>query len=243
MSTSASFLLPAFVAPGGGTQPGLVYQPDHAGDAASRLLAQFDDAETLHAFVRLLVRPLQELEQAAFQLLDAFDLEDAAGAQLDMLGGIVGMLRDGRSDIAYRAYIRAKILANVSDGAVETILKIARTLLGESATSITYEHGRVFDNHPAHFNLHVAATALRFPWDEDSEESPDVVAIALADAVFLAVSAGVSFTLFYQYTDDAHAFTFSSVGDAEEDSTTQGFADVSEDDANGGAMIGVEERY
>ncbi len=243
MSTSATFLLPAFSPPSTGTQPGLVYQPDHAGDAESRLLAQFDSAEKLHALVRALVRPLQELEQHAFEVLQAFDLETAAGAQQDVVGGLVGMLRDGRSDIAYRAYIKAKILANASDGAVETILKIARTLLGPDILSLTYEHGRVVENHPAHFNLHVAADTLRFPWDEDATEPPNTVAIAVADAVFLAVSAGVSLSLFYQYTDDAHTFMFSSIGDEEEDSTSQGFADASDEDSDAGAMIGVEERF
>ncbi len=243
MSESASFLLPSFSPPAGGVQPGLVYQPDHAGDAESRLLAQFDDAAKLHALVRALVRPLQELEQHAFDVLGAFDVDLAVGAQQDIVGGFVGMLRDGRSDVAYRAYIKAKILANASDGAVETILKIARTLLGPDILSLTYEHGRIVDNHPAHFNLYVAASTLRFPWDEDATEPPNTVAIAVADAVFLAVSAGVSFSLFYQYTDDAHTFMFSAVGDAEEDSTTQGLADASDEDATGGALIGVEERF
>ena len=243
MSITATFLLPAFVPSTSGAQPGLVYNPNHAGEAEALLLEQFRDAAKLHALVRVLVAPLQELEQAAFEVMGAFDVDAAQGAQLDLLGGVVGMLRDGRSDIAFRAYVKAKILANASDGAVETILHIARTLLGPGVLSLTYEHGRLFDNHPAHFNLHVAANTLRFPWDPTGIEPPSTVAIALADAVFLAVSAGVSFSLFYQYTDDAHAFTFSSVGDAEEDSTTQGFADASEDDVTGGALIGVEERF
>lgn len=243
MSTSATFLLPAFVPSDDGAQPGLVYQPDHAGDAESLLLSQFDDAQKLHALVRVLVAPLQEIEQAAFEVRDAFDLETATGAALDLVGGVVGVLRDARSDVAFRAYIKARILANASDGAIETILQIARTMLGPDVLSLTYEHGQVVDHQPAHFNLYVAASTLRFPWDPTGIEPPNTVAIALADAVFLAVSAGVSFSLYYQYDDDAHAFTFSSVGDAEEDSTTQGFANASEADATGGSLIGVEERF
>lgn len=224
------------------SEPGLVYQPHHADEAAARLLAQFENAERLHAFVRALVRPLQELEQVALEVIGSFDVETAVGAQLDVVGGVVGMPRDARSDVAYRAYIKAKILANGSDGSVETILRVARTLLGQSGVSLRYEHGRLQDGHPAHFSLFAAAAVLRFPWDPDGTETPNTVAIALADALFLAVSAGVSFTLFYQYTDDAHTFTFSSVGDAEEISDTQGFADASDDDVVGGALIGAEER-
>lgn len=241
MSTTATFPLPAFVAPSSaGAPPGLVYQPDHAGDAEALLLAQHDDAVKLHAFVRALVKPMQELEQHAFEVMAAFDVDTAYGAQLDIVGGFVGVLRESRSDVAYRAYIKAKILANASDGAVETILKIARTLLGATGLSITYVPGFT-EGMPAHYNLEIAASILHFPWDDDDDESPERVASALADAVFLGTSAGVSMTLFYQYTLDADTFVFSSVGDAEEDSTTLGLADTSDEGA-GGALIGAEER-
>lgn len=242
MSTSASFLLPTFVAPPGSTQPGLVYQPDHVGEAASRLLRQHDSAARLHALVRALVRPAQQLEQSAFEVMGAFDVGTAYGAQLDVIGGFVGVQREGRSDIAYRAYIHARILGNASDGAIETILKIARVLLGASGVSFKYVHGRVADGMPAHFQLFATANTLRFPWDPSGVEPPNVVAIALADALFLAVAAGVSFSLFYQYTAEADTFLFSSVGDAEEPSTTQGLADTSDTGA-GGALIGVETRF
>lgn len=245
MSTSATFPLPTYSPSSSSTTttgPGLVYQPDHAGEAEARLLAQFDDATKLHAFVRALVRPLQELEQAAFKVMEAFDVETAAGAQLDIVGGFVGVPRESRADVAYRAYIKAKILANASDGATETILKIARTLLGASALTITYELGTTSEGIPAHYNLHIAAAALHFPWDTGNAEGPERVARMLADAVFLGTSAGVSLTLYYQYGLDANTMLFSSVGDAEEDSTTQGLADASDEDATGGALIGAEER-
>ena len=242
MSTSAYFILPGAYVPPPSEGTGLIYQPDHAGDAEARLLAEFDDSARLHALVRALVGPLQALELAAFEVLGAFDVESARGAQLDAVGGFVGVLRESRSDVAYRAYITARILANASDGAVESILRIARALLGPGILSLTYVPGAL-ENHPAHYDLEVAASTLAFPWDEDGEESPDVVARAVADAVFSATSAGVSLTLFYQYTDDAHAFTFSSIGDAEEDSTTQGLADASDEDVTGGALIGAEERF
>jgi hypothetical protein len=242
MSAEATFLLPSLALPADALQPGLVYQSDHAGEAESRLLAQFDDAKKLHALVRALVSPLQQFEQAAFEVLGAFDVDAARGTQLDVVGGFVGVPREARSDVAYRAYIKAKILGNASDGAAETILRIARTLLGPDVLSLTYVPGWV-ENHPAHYSLEIAASTLRFPWDVSSEESPDVVARAVADAIFVATSAGISLTLFYQYTDDAHAFVFSSIGDAEEDSASQGLADTSDEELTGGALIGAEERF
>lgn len=234
MSESASFLLPAF-APPPGTVPGLVYQPDHAGEAESRLLAQFDDSAKLHALVRALVSPLQELEQAAFGVLGAFDLATVVGAQLDVVGGLVGEARQGRGDAHYRAYVQARVLANSADGRASTLYQIARTLLGENALSL---HLVIVP--PAHYDFEVAATALALPWDDALDVAPELVAAALADSLFLATSLGISLTLFYQYTLDADTFLFAS-GDAEEDDTARGLADDDELDA-GGALIGAEDR-
>lgn len=235
MSTSASFLLPAFVPAPPAATPGLTYVPDHQGEAESRLLAQFDDAPKLHALVRALVAPLQTLEQAAFEVLSAFDVESARGAQLDVVGGLIGESRQGRSDTAYRAYVKARILANSSDGSAGTIYAIARALVGEDVLSL-----RLSTHPPAHYDLDVAATALRFPWDANEEEPAEVVASALADALLLATSAGVSFTVFYQYTDDANTFFFAD-GDEEQADVARGLADDDEGDP-GGALIGAEER-
>lgn len=241
MSSSASYLLPAFVPPAAPTAPpGLVYQPDHRSDAESKLLHQFDDSAKLHAFVRALAGPMQYLEEQGFTVQGAFDVDTAIGYALDIVGGFVGVLRDGRSDIAYRAYVYARILSNASDGTRETIYGIVRALLG-SVPAVQIVNGH-HENHPAHFDLNVYATTLQFPWDAGAVEPPDVVAVSVADALALAVSGGVSFTFFYQYTPDANTFYFAS-GDVEEDSTTQGLADTDEDGSLGGALIGVEERH
>jgi hypothetical protein len=236
MSTSASFLLTAFVPPVPEDPPGLVYQPDHAGEAEARLLAQFDDAVKLHALVRVLVGPVQELEQAAFGVRDAFNVETVTGDQLEVLGEIVGEPRQGRLDAHYRAYVQARILANSADGAPGTLYKIARTLLGAGVLSL-----RIVQAPPAHYDFEVAASALALPWDGAVTVAPEVVAFALADALFMATSAGVGLTLLYQYGVDADQLLWAS-GDVEEDSVTQGLADTS-DTGPGGMSIGAEERF
>jgi hypothetical protein len=235
MSTSASFLLPAF-SPPTGTAPGLVYQPDHASEAESRLLAQFDDSAKLHALVRALVSPLQQLEQDAFGVIAAFDLATVQGAQLDAVGGLVGEARQGRADAHFRAYVQARVLSNSADGTASTLYQIARTLLGDNALTL-----RLVPLPPAHYDFEVAASALQLPWDDALSVSPEQVARTLADCLFLATSLGVSLTLFYQYTPDADTFLFASAGDAEEDDVARGLSDV-DDEGAGGALIGAENR-
>lgn len=233
-SASATFPLPEYAAPPA-EAPGLTYQPDHAGEAERRLLSQFDSAARLHALVRALVQPLQDLEQAAFDVMGAFDVDTASGAQLDAVGALVGEARLGRSDVAYRAYVKARILANRANGQPKILYAIARALLG-SVPSL-----RLTTVSPAHYDFDVAATTLQLPWDAGATMAPEAVAKALADALLLATSGGVSLTLFYQFTDDAGTFLFAS-GDAEEDDVNRGLADDEESDP-GGALIGAEERF
>lgn len=241
-TSSAAFYLPEPTPPEPpsetGGETGLVYKDNHAAEASSRLLWQHEDSQRLHAMVAAFARPMQEREATAFDMQCAFDVDTARGAALDLVGQLVGVYRDGRSDVAYRAYIYARILANSSDGATETIYAILRRLLGDSPVAIVQGF---HDGRPAHFDIEVFDTELRFPWDAAHLEPSDVVASSVADAVYLAISAGVSFELYYQYTDDAHAFWFAS-GDVEEDSTTQGLADDDQDGSLGGALIGVEAR-
>jgi Protein of unknown function (DUF2612) len=235
MTEFAFYYLPADAVPySDPTTPGLVYQPDHAGDAESRLLVQFEKAEKLHALVRALVKPFQSLELDAFAVRDAFDVAVATGDQLDILGNLVGEARQSKIDAAYRAYVLARILANDSNGTPTTLYAVARALLGETVTL------QISPLYPAGYDfLIITAGALVFPWDVDEYEvSSDLVAKALADALMLATSAGVGFTVYYQYS--AYAFEFAS-GDVEETDALRGFADDDELDP-GGDFIGAEDR-
>lgn len=64
----------------------------------------------------------QDVMQA---VLSERSVETAVGAQLDVLGVIVGQARAGLEDELYRRYIRARILTNRSTGRIAEILAIA----------------------------------------------------------------------------------------------------------------------
>jgi hypothetical protein len=217
------------------TEPGLVYQPDHASDAAAKLLVQFADSASVHALVRAHVQPLQDLEVAALQVRDAFDVDTAIGAQLTILGDLVGEPRMGRTDIPYRAYVKARILINTSKGLPADIYAIVRALIGNTPTVLLAREAGI----PAHYNLDIVGTTLVFPWDDASEAPPDVVAKAIGDALEAATSGGVSFMIYFQFSP--YAFEFAS-GDVEEDDTDRGFAIDDDELDDGGTFIGVEGR-
>ena len=70
-------------------------------------------------------------------MFDAFDLDNAAGAQLDTLGALVGVDRSssvnaaGLDDDLFRIMIMAKIGQNVWDGSNEGFIDIWRSMVGQ----------------------------------------------------------------------------------------------------------------
>lgn len=71
---------------------------------------------------------VQELEDAAWALKDGFYLASAIGVQLDMLGALFGEPRLARTDEDYRASIRARWLAQRSNGRPEELISIVLAL-------------------------------------------------------------------------------------------------------------------
>lgn len=191
-------------------------------------------SESLNALVDVLVSPFQELEDSAASLYNAFDVDTAVGQQLEWIGLRVNEPRRGREDTHYRAYIKARIAANTSDGQAGQIYNVARMILGDAPAL------EISTSPPAAYQFSVGGVALAYPWDP--LVPPDVVAVSLADALLAATSGGVSLALHYQVTDDAHTFTFAS-GDVEEDDNDAGLADDDDElDPMGGLFIGTEVR-
>ena len=63
-----------------------------------------------------------DLEEVFFQLLQNMWLDTAIGVQLDVLGIILNVDRDGRTDEAYKTILYAKVQINVSSGEPESII-------------------------------------------------------------------------------------------------------------------------
>lgn len=79
-------------------------------------------------------------------LQSAFELETAVGDQLDIIGSIVGLAREGFGDDQYRIYLEIQteqLLSGLRDsaewtGTVANILRIVRKFIESSAGTITY---------------------------------------------------------------------------------------------------------
>lgn len=86
---------------------------------------------------------IQELEGEFQKLGDLRTLALAFGEQLDRLGELLGLTRDGDDDDTYRIALAWKAAVNVSNGTVEDMLHMASTI--ESITQV-----QLLETFPAH---------------------------------------------------------------------------------------------
>lgn len=101
----------------------------HVRDALNRLLQQFKGRPRIESFYTALIQQVQDLEDALYDMDAAMQLWNgsstpAVGAQLDIIGDLVGIKRNGLPDNEYILFIFGKIADNFSDTTIETIITI-----------------------------------------------------------------------------------------------------------------------
>lgn len=102
---------------------------DHTAKAIKRLLSQYKKTN-VEDVVFSIVAPLQTLEQV-FADMNAENLANSFGAQLDGYGEIVGVERlPSEADADYLVRIRAQIGINLSQGQPERVIEVFRLLTG-----------------------------------------------------------------------------------------------------------------
>lgn len=76
--------------------------------------------------------PVQRLENAIQQVKVGFNLADAVGAQLTVLGNLVGQPRHGiTDDDVYRRYVSARVAVNRSQGVSEDVIRVAQLAIAD----------------------------------------------------------------------------------------------------------------
>lgn len=108
----------------------LVYIPDHSDRAVDDLLSQYKRKPRIQALVRALAGSVQTVEDSGFDLLVSSTLSAATGVLLDQWGRIVGERRRGLDDADYRRFISARILANLSPGDTDRMIRVFAVVAG-----------------------------------------------------------------------------------------------------------------
>ncbi len=132
----------------------IVYDPNQSRETAGLLITQFSTQPNMVALAQIFGAKIQEVEDALFQLFELRGVSTAFGAQLDILGSIVGVLRAGLNDTDYATAIRAEILLNTDSATVQQILSLMYaafpnhtfTMIEEYPATFTILAHEVLDN-------------------------------------------------------------------------------------------------
>ncbi len=184
---------------------------DHGDQAVARLLEQFRSGATMPALVRALAAQAQDVEDSLWDVLVLRRLSDASGAQLDVLGRIVGQPREGRSDADYVLWLRARVRINLGSGRGDDLLA-AFSLVMQGTTTL-----QLVEQFPAGLVLRVGSAAVVDPTQA-------------AAILQLAKAAGVQAILEAATTIDTTSFAFDTNG--------AGFGDAT-NSAIGGTFAGA----
>ena len=116
-----------------------------------RLVTQWADKPVVQGLLKSYLENIQIVEDIYEQLLDERSVFTAIGAQLDVIGTIVGEVREGKSDPEYRQAILNRIAINSANGTPENIIQILLTI-----TSSSVAH--VFEHFPANVHAFVSGS-------------------------------------------------------------------------------------
>jgi len=112
---------------------------DYAQDAIDKLLWQYRDSTNVKAFLEVTGTQLNFTQDDTFSIVENFNIENATGSVLDLVGKIVGESRGGRDDDNYRNAIIFRVVFNTSQGTPNRILEAL--LLATGATKVNiWEH-------------------------------------------------------------------------------------------------------
>lgn len=109
---------------------GATLADERAAEAQERLLKQWREGPNIRSIAAILGRRWGELREVGLRLLQSFDLDTAEGEQLDMVGALVDLQRNGDGDPRYRQALRAWAKVLQSHATVDEILDIVRTFVG-----------------------------------------------------------------------------------------------------------------
>ena len=179
--------------------------------------SQFDKANGLKWIIAGYAEQSQELEKVFVDLIVKFSIENGSGDTLDIIGKWLGRDRRGLEDSFYKAVLRAIAIVRKSDGRVETLYKVLKTVDSRAYKILTIA--------PMYLSIEAGGAWGRLPVD---------LMIALLTE---AKQAGVDFDFVYSDSDDIDCLMFADSDDEDEASETQGFAD---DELTGGVFSEIE---
>lgn len=193
---------------------------DHLASGLALLIDQYKGKPRLANLLKSYLNRVQELEDAAWDVLISRLIDTAEDAQLDTLGAIVGETRTSTDDDVYRTRIRTRILANRSLGFPEDLIAVATQGFDNAAVVSLLEY-------------YPATTLIDMIGPVDAD-----IASIVFDFLEIARAAGTTLTLHFSSDLEEDTFAFSSDDDPEDD-LDRGFGGDDPTTGDGGLWIGA----
>lgn len=154
----------------------------------------------LELLTRAYVAELQALDTAATALLTDTTIDASEGVQLDGLGQILGIERQGLDDEPYRSLLRAYIRVNTSGGSIEQLNEIIRLATNSTIADAAFT---LVESFPADFKIDYVPIL------------PVGIGPIAAEAMYSGKAAGVHGV--FEYHDTEPMFAFDGVGSSKFD--------------------------
>lgn len=129
----------------GSTEGTYTQNLEHVLEGISHFTELFKHGPRNQAMAAALLDQVQELEDAIWDVFQAFDPDTAVGNALDLLGQLVGEPRLERVDDEFRTAIRVRVLVNASDGKTEQLYAILAGIFGAFETPPVF---RIYETYP-----------------------------------------------------------------------------------------------
>ncbi len=128
---------------------------DYDDVARERMLQQFKAAcaPLLDNLLQSFVGEVQEIEDVLFQLLLERTVDEAVGEQLDIIGAIVGIGREGRNNTDYRQAVLIQIQVNNTGGQESALAALLKNLVNPTTIDIV-------ETFPAGLDVAIDATGV-----------------------------------------------------------------------------------
>lgn len=188
----------------------------HVQDSLNRFLQQYKGKQFINGFMTALVNQVQDLENAIYPLDSQRQIFNAVGEQLDGIGEIVGIKRNGLSDALYLLFLYGKIGENFSDSTIPALLTIIQNLF--RAQTLIFS-----EVYPAGISVQVLGTGL----------DPSLYSLAIG-LVQNSVGAGIKLT-FAGGSPTTNVFRFDGPGIV---GSLNGFGSTT-DPTIGGVFVGI----
>ncbi len=104
------------------------HNPNHVNNGLLKFAGPFWGKPRWAALYAAFGREVQELEDAAVDVITSLFLDNATGARLAMLGKIVGQLDPGLGEAIFKLLIRVRIRINRSEGSRDDVIEVLQLL-------------------------------------------------------------------------------------------------------------------